>query len=389
MIGREFRLDVLQQLTGLGEDDLYAALEEAQGAVVIEERSSVGAVVTYPFSHGFFRQTLYEEMIAPRRMRLHQQVAHALEEVHAARLEEHAAELAEHFSHSSDPADLAKAIEYGEMASQRATSVYAFGESVRLLEHAVQVQEVLDPEDKAKRCDLLLNLGEALLNSAEPRRILGVVAPEAFAICEGRGDGLSASKVCRLARSALLLQSRGPGSATPEAALWAERANRYAAPGTIERVWADLSLGTLRETSNTTHIRPEQAALLRDALDLARQLVDEDTLWQAAQANLYLLDPQHVDERLRLAEEFAERPRAGVRSRTLETVLPNVADAFLVWCQRERMERAVEEYRVLAQDHRPASGSHHHVAVGCRTGHPGWPPARCCPVRPPDKGPGR
>jgi predicted ATPase len=44
VIGREFRLDVLQQLTGLGEDDQYAALEEAQRAAVIEERSSVGAL---------------------------------------------------------------------------------------------------------------------------------------------------------------------------------------------------------------------------------------------------------------------------------------------------------------------------------------------------------
>ena len=55
--------------------------------------------------------TLYEENIAPRRIRLHQQVAQALEEVYANRLQEHAAELAEHFSYSSEAADLTRAVE--------------------------------------------------------------------------------------------------------------------------------------------------------------------------------------------------------------------------------------------------------------------------------------
>jgi len=49
-------------------------------------------------------------MFAPRRIRLHQQVGRALEEVHARRLEEHAAELAEHFSQSTEADDLQKAL---------------------------------------------------------------------------------------------------------------------------------------------------------------------------------------------------------------------------------------------------------------------------------------
>ena len=37
-----------------------------------------------------------------------------LEERYEERLEDHAAELAQHFAHSSDPADLARAVAYGE-----------------------------------------------------------------------------------------------------------------------------------------------------------------------------------------------------------------------------------------------------------------------------------
>ena len=156
VIGREFRVDVLQRVTGLSmgasqglsEDELIASLEEAQERAVIEERSAVGGVLVFRFTHAFFRQTLYEEIFAARRIRWHQQVARALEEVHARRLDEHAAELAEHFAHSSDPDDLTKAVAYGELAAQRAMSVYAYGEAVRHLEGALKAQEVLDPDDR-------------------------------------------------------------------------------------------------------------------------------------------------------------------------------------------------------------------------------------------------
>ncbi len=119
VIGREFRLDVLQKVAGLTEEELLKSVEEAKRVAIVEERTTVGATVSYRFAHAFFRTTLYEENIAPRRIRLHQQVARALEEIHAGRLPEHAAELAEHFSYSTDPSDLTKAVSYGEMAAQR------------------------------------------------------------------------------------------------------------------------------------------------------------------------------------------------------------------------------------------------------------------------------
>jgi len=119
VIGRDFSLATLRGVTGAEDGALVVALEEATRVAVLSEREQVGSV-QYRFTHAFFRQTLYEELSAPRRIRLHQDVARALERQYAARLAEHAAELAEHFSHSSDATDLAKAIEYGELAATRA-----------------------------------------------------------------------------------------------------------------------------------------------------------------------------------------------------------------------------------------------------------------------------
>jgi predicted ATPase len=84
VVGREFRLDVLQQVTGLSEEEVISALEEAEERAVIEERSGAGEALVFRFTHAFFRQTLYEEIFAARRIRWHQQVARALETVHAA-----------------------------------------------------------------------------------------------------------------------------------------------------------------------------------------------------------------------------------------------------------------------------------------------------------------
>jgi predicted ATPase len=226
VIGREFGLDILKAVAGIHEDVFVNAIKEAVGLSILEERSQRGAV-RYRFTHAFFRQTLYEEMVAPQRLKLHQQVARSLETLYVKRLKEHAAELAEHFSHSTDPTDLAKAVSYAEMAAKRATEVYAYGESVRLLEQALKVQEALDPEDKAKRCDLFLALGDALLLAAEHQRVVSTEAQQAFSLAEAIADSKRAARACMLAMRGLAVYGT-TWMPSPEAERWAARADRYA-----------------------------------------------------------------------------------------------------------------------------------------------------------------
>ena len=305
VIGREFSLQVLQGVAGLTEEDLYAALEEASGVGVVEERSSVGAVVGFRFSHAFFRQTLYEETFAPRRIRLHQQVGQALEEVYSARPDEHAAEMAEHFAHSSDEGGLAKALRYGEMAAGRAMSVYAHAEAARLLEQALQVHEVLDPDDRAKRCDLLLALGEVLMPAGESLRVYESVGPEAFVLAEAIGDDDRAAGVCELAVAAAHRYGFAVMSQKPEFRTWAERFDRAAAPRTRHRIHADLAISMIRRTTGQ---EGEAFKLRKGAVELARQLDDADSF--VAAARWFILGdwaPQHQRERLELARKVADK----------------------------------------------------------------------------------
>jgi tetratricopeptide (TPR) repeat protein len=347
VIGGEFCLEVLQKVSGMSDEDLFKALEEARKAAVIEERIGPGAVVNYRFAHAFFRQTLYEEIIAPRSIRLHQQVARALEEVFKNRLEEHAAELAEHYSHSTSSADLAKAVGYGEMGARRAIEVFAYGEAVRLLDQAIRMQEILDPEDKEKRCDLVLDLCDALNLATEPKRVLETEAPAAFALAEALGDNSRASRSCRAALTAFFNERSATGWTAPLWKEWADRADRHAGPDTKERAFADMALGAF--APHIPGILPLRLKILAQALALARKLNDLNTFWTAGWVLLHLTSPQRAREGLLLAEELLAGSRFELNTAMHGGALQLIGHTYLSLGLRQRAEEAWGELRALAK----------------------------------------
>jgi len=343
VIGREFPLEILRRVAGVRDNEVFAALEEAKASAIIEEHASVGGTVSYRFTHALIRQTLYEEILAPWRIRLHQHVGRALEEVDEKRLEERAAELAEHFSYSSDPDDLTRAVSYGEMAAQRAASVYAYGEEVRLLEQALKVQEVLDPEDKAKRCDLLIRLSEALLCSGEPRRVLDDELLEVYTLAEAIGDDSRASDACWLAHRALYAYMAMPAWATAEAAEWAERAQCHASAGIREQVCADFMQGQVLCQVDRLE---EGIPRLYRALELSRQLDDRAIFWSVAERCItFSLTPQHILELEALVEELTRGSRSGIPLQLVVDGLRAVGNALLHLGQRKGAEKVLDERR--------------------------------------------
>ncbi|HLF08460.1 MAG TPA: hypothetical protein VI789_03835, partial [Dehalococcoidia bacterium] len=351
VIGRDFDLATLRAVTAVEEEAMLSSLEEAVRVGVLEERSQPGRVL-YRFAHAFFRQTLYEEMIAPRRLRLHQEIARALEAQYGSRRAEHAAELAEHFAQSTDKADLAKAVEYGEVAAKRAMSVFDYGEATRLLERAIGVQEVFDPDDKTKRCDLLLALGETLLPLGEPKRAADTIAPAAFALAEALGDKPRLARSSLLAINALEEYGGAPINGTSEYRQWASRLDTHALPDTLERVAADWSLA--RSALPFGGFRESAARRLR-ALEAARRLDDNQAVFEAVAVFFSYSPASSSGLALQLANEFAERPTQAVKSGTLSQVLTQCSTHFLAAGERERAEqlwRRVAEIAERTQDAR-------------------------------------
>jgi tetratricopeptide (TPR) repeat protein len=355
VIGREFALDTLRAVANIDEEKLINALKEAVQLSIIEERAQVGSI-RYRFTHAFFRQTLYEELIAPQRLKLHQQVARALETQYEKRLEEHAAELAEHFSQSTDAADLEKAVSYGEMAARRSRDVYAYGESVRLLEQTAKVQRVLNLDDKEKICDLLLELGDALSWARGAQRALENELEEAFSLAEDLGDRERAARICQIAMLSLCYTDAFTTNswASPLGTRWVERADRYATPGTPTRAWADQGMGQAKYwtalATGKYDLLSESMHLFNRAIELARRLEDPETYYVVANAFLLCAqNPRLIDMRWHLAEEIAAHPRDGTTMITLGTALAFAAFTLLESGQKQLCEKLMEESRGIAE----------------------------------------
>jgi AAA ATPase domain len=159
VLGREFDLEALAQLSGEPRDEVLRFLDEAVAAKVVADVP--GALGHFRFSHVLVRDTLYDELPASARVRLHRQIGEALEERYRHDLEPHLAELAHHFARAAPAGEIDKAIAYARRAGERAIAQLAYEESARLFELALQALE-LEPEvDPQVRCELLLALGDA------------------------------------------------------------------------------------------------------------------------------------------------------------------------------------------------------------------------------------
>ena len=113
------------------------------------------------------RETLYQDMSAARRVRLHERAAEALESTATG---DQFAELAHHFLEAAAPGKADKAVTYGVQAAEWAQSQLAYESAVDLYE---RVLEILGPANAgaAARCRLLLKLGNARHQAGDHRRL--------------------------------------------------------------------------------------------------------------------------------------------------------------------------------------------------------------------------
>jgi DNA-binding NarL/FixJ family response regulator len=336
VIGREFRLDLLVRVMPLAEDDMVAGLEEACRMTLLEEHLSGQAIVSYRFRHLLFRQTLYEELSAPRRLRWHHLIGTALEEMYSGHLEDHAAELAEHFAHSSNVPDLEKAVAYGERAADRAMRVYAYSEAAHHLERALDIHDLVGPDETVRKCDLLLALGVALVLAGAVRRAVDDIAPTAHGLAGELKDSHRALRACTIALDALQAMGGASAETRPEWLEWAERADAYAQTGTADRVRADIALAAARSVRG----RGEEAVgLWWRALELARKLEDRQAMWEAAYRVLIWQVPDQWSRQVELAREFSMLPRDGLTPRVVGSTLHWCAMVMLAEGDRERFEQ--------------------------------------------------
>ena len=296
VMGREFRVEVLEAVSDLGEDEVDEVVEEAVGAQVIAEVPGVYGRCT--FSHALIRQTLYDGLTATRRARLHLRVAEALEQLETDAAEPPLAELAYHFSLAPPARGAPKAVEYAERAARRAAGVLAYEEAARLYEVALDALDQA-PADPERRCSLLLACGQAQTRAGDTS--------------EAHGTFREAADTARALGSAQLLgqAALGYGAAGQMAGgivdeeLVALLEEALEAVGDGDPALRSRLVGRLAIELSFSEARERRVELSSQAVELARQVGDPRGLGFALVARHWSLwGPGNVQERLEAANDL-------------------------------------------------------------------------------------
>jgi len=298
VIGRGFDLALLAKIAELSEDAILDAIDEAKAAVLVTETS--GETDHYAFTHALIRTTLYDELSASRRARLHRRIGEALEALAGAGPDERIDELAYHWLSATRVSDLAKAIGYARRAAEKALAGLAFEEAAKYYEQALSVLEPRDRDGELLRCDLLIALSDAQrrAGSGSYREPLAKAAKSAREL----GDAT------RLALAALGNARLGEVTASASAvdnALIALYEEAIEALGRDDSELRARLLAGLAVELLFMPLRDRRQRLSREAVEMARRLGDKAVLSHALAARtLAINDPLTLSERLMLTAEL-------------------------------------------------------------------------------------
>ena len=297
VIGRDVDAALLERVVLLAEDEFLGALDEALAAgLLIESSEKPGS---YVFSHALIRETLYEGMSVPRRARIHKRVGEAIEATQGRREGRYLTELAHHYTRGvADEQDAEEAIAYALRAAGQATTMLAHEEAAEHYARALDVQGRFQPEAIARRCELLLAVGEARVRGGERSQAASAFR-EAAALAERLGDGAA------LARAAIGASRRyvqPPGVVDTELIEMIERALELQPDRTLVRV---RLLACLCGAIYYSPARDRMPALSDEAMDIARELGDPEAQAHACAARRRVLwDAPHLQERLEVSTEM-------------------------------------------------------------------------------------
>lgn len=340
VIGRDFGVLLLERVLGLDEERFLGSLEESLNAKLVSEHPSIPD--RYSFGHALIRETLYGSMSTERRARLHRRVGLALEEDDS---EAHTNELALHFTRAAQAQDAERAVRYAVRAGEQAAGMLAHDQAAEHYENALSVLQRFSPGERRRRCQLLLELGEARVRSGERPRAWGVFR-EAATLAAELGDSDS------LARAAIGASRRfvqPPGVVDEELiALLQQALEQTPSEPSVTRV---RLLTCLSAALYFSERREEMRRLSAEATVIAAELGDLRGLALAAAARRRAYwGPGHLERRLADSTQLLRTAReAGDLELTLQGHAWLVVD-LLEAGDRSAVDAQIEAFTAGASD---------------------------------------
>ncbi|NIS69372.1 MAG: guanylate cyclase, partial [Proteobacteria bacterium] len=365
VIGREFSYDLIKRITGLTEQEqeLLSQLSVLKDSELLYERG-IYPQSTYMFKHALTQEVAYNSLLLKRRKGIHEKIGEAIEALYPDRLEEHYELLAYHFGHSTN---IEKAVEYLDLANQKAAKLSAMEEAKAYFDEAMELLDTL-PETEVNRqrrisllpnqvtvFDLLFKLPEYydLLTRYEPMAS-GLGNPEllgAFYVGLGRCEysfGNFDRAIQTLSKAAELAEASGSFEEAGHAYAVLEINHLYR--GDYDRVLAlkEHALRTMEQRFNLRWYVRALSGASRACSHLGR--------WDEA--------VEEAQKAVKVAEEFSDNSLIAFATRTLS----------MAYTWRGDLARAVEYGELALQKApTPADKAMGQRALGwalCRAGEP-------------------
>ncbi len=309
VLGNRAPHGVLSAVSGIGSEQLIAAVEQLEASNVVAE-SETDRTVVYDFVHPLIGEAIRSEWSLGRKRELHANVAQTLEAYYGGDLRDHADELAYHYGRAPGPRAASKAIAYLTVAGKRALARQANREAASCLQDALDRLDAagaaaLRDDAGVDSADLMRSLAKAKARSGEAetaRRLLRRALSRAL----DTEDHVLAARIHREAGLALL---------------WNDRLEEAG-----EEFWAGLSEAQLAKDEGLVarlqlvkgighHYAGEGAeavGAIRSALETAERLHDLPLLARAHSSRLSLIFwtgdlatvREHGREALRLADRI-------------------------------------------------------------------------------------
>jgi DNA-binding SARP family transcriptional activator/class 3 adenylate cyclase len=333
--GTTFSFALLERVLGEGVLD---ALDEAVGAGLLTEAGPGD----HAFAHALVRQTIYGQLGAARRVRLHRQLGEALEALGASQA--HVEALAHHFAQAAADGQAAKAAAYALAAGRSATARLGYEDAASHFERGLEMLALTAEPQQQRRCELLLALGEARWGAGELGRAREACG-QAAELAEKLGDAT------RLAQAALGFcgphRFEAGASLTQPVAGLLQRA--LAALGDDDSSLRAELMGRLAAALAYTDVEHRNPALAQQALEMARRVADEATLASVlASTHRATSGPQALHESLALAAELG-RIADEVGDRRLRALAHTwLLDHLLELGDIDAVERELEALQRLA-----------------------------------------
>ncbi len=259
VMGREFRLSVIEGLVDAGEDAVLDAMDEALTASIVAEEP--GAPGNFSFTHTLIREALYTSITAARRVRLHHRIATALEQ-QSPPFESRVAELAYHFGQAAVYKSAEKAVDYATRAGDHGIATLAFENAAHWYEMALRAMDFVESrtDATATRLELHVKRGKSFFAVGQ-----WAAAKNAFEAATSLLDPAEHDQRCellvRLAEAAFwLMDVPAIRRFAGEAQVLADRAGR-------DDLWADaqawMASAVVSDGDVVTAIQMDHAALAR------------------------------------------------------------------------------------------------------------------------------